>query len=122
MAKIIELLIVEDDSNLLSTLAEQLAEKGYGVSSATDGEKALSIMLEKKFALVILDLKLPRVDGFEVLKYIKGNFPDTKVIVLTSYADLRKAEKCKHLGASDVIAKPYELADLFDSIEYLMSA
>ncbi|HEV8538062.1 MAG TPA: response regulator [Bacteroidota bacterium] len=119
MAEITELLIIEDDTLLRTNLSEQLTDQGYGVSSVESGERALSIMKEKKFDIAILDLKLPKIDGFEVLKYITSQFPNTKVIVLTAYADLRKAEKCKHLGASDVIAKPYDLGDLFDAIQRL---
>ena len=121
ISETIQLLIVEDDKELISTLSEQLSDRGYGVSTAEDGLKAISLVNSKKFDLVILDLKLPKMDGFEVLRLIKANFPETKVIVLTAYADLKNAEKCKQHGADDVIEKPYELGDLFDAISYLFS-
>ncbi len=65
---------------------------------------------------------MPRVDGFEVLKFIKEKKPDTKVIMLTGFADLKNAIESKKLGAEDFVSKPYDLVDLLTTIERVLSA
>ncbi len=112
------ILIVDDDTELLGTLCEEFTALGYSTRSAVDGQLALDALQGDSFDAVILDLKLPKVDGFEILKFIKQHHPATKVIVLTAYANLGNVEKCKQMGADDVIEKPYELGDLFDSVKF----
>ncbi|MEI7907645.1 MAG: response regulator, partial [Bacteroidota bacterium] len=90
--------------------------------SAADGDEAISILEQKSFHLVLLDIKMPRVDGFEVLKFIKEKRPDTKVIMLTGFADLKNAIESKKLGAEDFVSKPYDLVDLLTTIERVLSA
>ncbi len=114
------ILIAEDDHEVGAILLEHLTDKGYETILATDGEDALTRLLDKKFNVVVLDLKMPKVGGLGILKYIKLNVPATKVIILTAYADLTNIEECKKLGADDVIAKPHDLGDLMDAIEYLL--
>ncbi len=114
------ILIVEDEKELLMTLAEQLSLEGYEIATAADGEEALAALQKKKFSLVVLDLKLPKVSGFDVLKFLKQKSSQSKVIVLTAYADLKNVTMVKDLGADDVIEKPYELGDLIDAIHFVM--
>ena len=114
------ILIVEDEKELLMTLAEQLSLEGYEIATAEDGEEALAALQKKKFSLVVLDLKLPKVSGFDVLKFLKQKSSQSKVIVLTAYADLKNVTMVKDLGADDVIEKPYELGDLIDAIHFVM--
>ena len=71
---------------------------------------------------MLLDIKMPRVDGFEVLKFIKEKKADTKVIMLTGFADLKNAIESKKLGAEDFVSKPYDLVDLLTTIERVLSA
>ncbi len=113
------LLVVEDDKILSTTLVEQLSPERYDVTVAGDGEEAIAEVKKRKVEIVILDLKIPKIDGFQVLKFIKQNFPETKVIVLTAYADLANVSLCKDLGADDIVEKPYELGDLFEAIEFV---
>jgi YesN/AraC family two-component response regulator len=76
---------------------------------------------QREFHLVLLDIKMPRVDGFEVLKFIKEKQPHTKVIMLTGFADLKNAIESKKLGAEDFVSKPYDLVDLLTTIERVLS-
>jgi DNA-binding response OmpR family regulator len=119
MADKIKVLIVEDDNQLRETLAVELTEQGYEVRNAGSGNEAIPITYGVELDLIVLDIKMPYIDGFEVLKFVKGTFPQTKVIVLTAYTDLMNLEKCKNLGADEVIGKPYDLSFLFDTIERL---
>jgi CheY-like chemotaxis protein len=114
------ILIAEDDPEVASTLLNVLVSHQYEVSLAVDGEQALTFLLEKKFDIVILDLKMPKIGGFGILKYIKLNVPDTKVIILTAYADLKNIEECQRLGADHVIGKPYDLEMLFWTIDLVL--
>jgi YesN/AraC family two-component response regulator len=70
---------------------------------------------------VLLDIKMPNVTGFEVLKYIKQNHPTLKVIMLTGFADLKNAIESKKLGAEDFVSKPYDLVDLITTIERVLN-
>ncbi len=116
----ISILIVDDDRELTSTLCEILSKDDYDIDVANDGEEALALIQRKKFHVVVLDLKMPKRDGFEVLAFTKRSYPNTKIIVLTAYADLKNVSKCRELGADDVIQKPYEMGDIFDAIEYVL--
>jgi DNA-binding response OmpR family regulator len=111
------ILIAEDDIETAAALQRELLEQGYDVTVAHDGEVALSNVKNNQYDVVILDLKLPKVVGFVILKYIKANTPSTKVIVLTAYADLKNTEICKKLGAEHVLGKPFDLEILFWTIE-----
>ena len=118
--KKISILIVDDEQYIVRSLSQQLSGEFYDTQLAFDGEEALSCLQSRQFDLVILDLKLPNVSGFEILKHIKSNIPSTKVIVLTGYSDLKNVERVKQLGADRLIEKPYEFGEVFDAINVLM--
>ena len=114
-------LVVDDEEALRTVLSTELSGEGYEVESASDGDEAISIVQNKKFDLVLLDIKMPKVDGFEVLKFIKKSYPAIKVIMLTGFADLKNAIESKKLGAEDFVSKPYDLVDLLTTIERVLS-
>jgi len=114
------ILIAEDDKETSSTLEEHISNEGYDTHVALDGEEAMSQLAKKKFDLVILDLKMPKVGGFEILSHIKKNTPSTKVIVLTAYADYKNTEICKRLGADHILTKPFDLEILFWTINMII--
>ena len=115
------ILVVDDEEALRSVLSSELAGEGYQVDTAADGDEAIGTLQNKKFDLVLLYIKMPKVDGFEVLKFIKKNTPQMKVIMLTAFADLKNAIESKKLGAEDFISKPYDLVDLLTTIERVLS-
>jgi DNA-binding NtrC family response regulator len=121
MADKSHILVVDDEDALRTVLSSELASAGYEVSTAADGDEAISTVQNKKLDLVLLDIKMPKVDGFEVLKYIKGNQPALKVIMLTGFADLKNAIESKKHGAEDFVSKPYDLVDLLTTIERVLS-
>lgn len=112
-----QLLIVEDDEQIRESLVGHLSGEGYEVTQATSGNEAIPLAYGKEFNIVLLDLRMKYIDGFEVLKFMKCTFPKTKVIILTAYADLTNIEKCKTLGADEVIGKPFNLEYLFTMID-----
>jgi len=116
-----QILIVDDEDALRFLLASELEAEAFDVQSAGDGDEAIEMIRKKierreKFDVILLDIKMPRVDGFEVLKFVKGNVPETKVIMLTAYADVKNAIESLRQGASDFVSKPYDLDDILTSI------
>lgn len=114
------ILVVDDDEPLRTVLSTELSSEGYEVTTAADGSEAIDLVRDNNFDLVLLDIKMPNVDGFEVLKFIKGGKPNTKVIMLTGFADLKNAIESKRLGAEDFVSKPYDLVDLLTTIERVL--
>jgi DNA-binding NtrC family response regulator len=116
------ILVVDDEEALRTVLSSELESEGYAVSTAGDGDEAINVLQGKTFDLVLLDIKMPRVDGFEVLRFIKDRVPTTKVIMLTGFADLKNAIESKKLGAEDFVSKPYDLVDLLTTIERVLTS
>ena len=115
------ILIVDDDINLCTILKEELNEVGYETSYLTGGEQVLEYLKNRKIDLVLLDLKMPGKDGFEVLEELESQ-PNShpKVIVLTAYADVKSAIESARMGASDFISKPYDFDELLITIRKVL--
>ena len=116
------ILVADDEEALRTVLSSELEGEGYSVMSAADGQEAITQLQKNEFDLILLDIKMPNVDGFEVLKYAKDKSPKTKVVMLTGFADLKNAIESKKLGAEDFISKPYDLVDLLTTVERVLSA
>jgi DNA-binding NtrC family response regulator len=115
------LLVVDDEEALRTVLSSELTTEGYDVRAAADGQEAISELEKGAFDLILLDIKMPRMNGFEVLKYVKEKHPRTKVVMLTGFADLKNALESKKLGAEDFVSKPYDLVDLLTTIERVLN-
>jgi DNA-binding NtrC family response regulator len=116
-----KILVVDDEDALRTVLAAELEGEGYQVTTAADGQEAINILSSVGFDLILLDIKMPNVDGFEVLKLAKERHPATKIIMLTGFADLKNAIESKKLGAEDFVSKPYDLVDLLTTVERVLS-
>ena len=114
------ILVVDDEDSLRNVLTGELKNEGYDVHSASDGDEAISALDRGKFKLVLLDIKMPRISGFDVLKHIRQHHAGTKVVMLTGFADLKNAIESKKLGADDFVSKPYDLVDLLTTIERVL--
>ncbi|MGB2960671.1 MAG: response regulator [Bacteroidota bacterium] len=121
MARKSSILVVDDEDALRTVLSSELMNEGYEVNTAADGDEAVGELGKAEFDLVLLDIKMPRMNGFEVLKHIKQNHEKTKVVMLTGFADLKNAIESKKLGADDFVSKPYDLVDLLTTIERVLS-
>jgi DNA-binding response OmpR family regulator len=115
-----KILLVDNDEYLLKPLSDELTSFGYHISTAIDGDEAISHIKKSNYDLILLDIKMPKVDGFEVLRYVKKYFPAIKVIMLTGYADVTNALESKKLGADDFIGKPYDVEELNTSMKRLL--
>ena len=117
----VSILVVDDEDALRTVLSAELNSEGYDVGTAADGVEALAELQKKNYDLALLDIKMPNMNGFEVLKVIKEKYAGTKVIMLTGFADLKNAIESKKLGAEDFVSKPYDLVDLLTTIDRVMS-
>ncbi len=110
------ILLVDDEQLVLDSLTRELtAENSIGileVTPATNGEDAIEILTNNLFDLIITDLLMPRIDGFQVLKAAKKHHSETMVIILTGYADLDSAIDALRLGADDFLQKPCDTGEL----------
>jgi two-component system response regulator AtoC len=102
-------LVVDDERTLRFTLSESLSEDGYRVETAADGAEALERIDRGDFPLVLLDQKLPDMNGIDVLKKIKAKRPDAQVIVMTAYGKFENAVEAARAGCYTYIGKPFEL-------------
>lgn len=117
------ILIVDDDINLCTVLSEELNAVGYETSFLTNGEGVADFLKNKKVDLLLLDLKMPNRNGFDVLQEInhfRNSHP--KIIVLTAYADVKSAIESARLGAADFISKPYDFDELLITIRKVLQS
>jgi len=110
------ILIVDDDINLCKVLSEELTEIGYDTHFLTSGEDVLDYIKGNRVDLLLLDLKMPGKNGFDLLQELNFENIDMRIIVLTAYADVKSAIDSAKLGASDFISKPYDFDELIITI------
>lgn len=111
------ILLVDDDEGIRNVLGILLNEEGYKVSTACDGQEAIDLLKKNKYDLILLDIIMPKVSGFGVLKFVKETNSDTKVVMLTAYSELKLAMESKQMGADDFVAKPFMRQDLLNTIK-----
>ncbi len=117
MGRQYHLLIVDDEEPLRVILESELGDTGeFSIQTAADGAQAINLIQAKVFDVILLDIRMPRVSGIEVLQFVHEYSPTTQVIILTNYADVRTAIETIKLGAYDFIAKPYEFDELLSTI------
>ena len=115
--KNIHLLLVDDEDDFRNTLAKRLMKKGISSMQAENGEKALAILENKRVDVVVLDVKMPGMDGIAVLEQIKEKYPKTEVIFLTGHAATQDGVEGIKTGAFDYLSKPIEFEHLFGKIK-----
>ena len=114
------LLICEDEEDILNGLAKGLRKLNYYVDTAMDGEEALSLYFESEYDLIILDLNMPKLDGLEVLKTIREDNAESKVIILSARDTLNDKVLGLDLGANDYLVKPFHFRELEARIRVLL--
>jgi len=109
-------LLIDDEEQFLEVLGERLEARGLKVNTAISGENALTMIDDKKFDAIILDLAMPGIDGIETLKLLKEKNPDLEIIMLTGHATVEKGIAAMKLGAEDFLEKPVDLSVLLERI------
>jgi len=107
-----KILVVDDEQSLREVLSIMLKRAGYAVTSATDGEEAIELLQKEIFDLVITDLRMPKVDGMEVLKAVKSASPETVVLIITAFASADSAVEAMKQGAYDYLTKPFQVDEV----------
>ena len=122
MADKIKLLIVDDEIKFLDSIAQRLEMRGLDVTKAGNGKDAVDIARSQKFDLALLDLKMPGMDGKQVLEILKKEHKFIEVIILTGHGSLESAVECTKLGAFGYLPKPYELDNLLEILRQAYEA
>jgi CheY-like chemotaxis protein len=105
-------LVVDDDADLLEILTDRLEAEGYRVVTAGDGLEALERVRADRPGCIILDLKMPRLSGYDALTELRRAAPDARVIILTGSPNRPSAEACRARGADDFLLKPFDPGEL----------
>ena len=101
------ILIIDDEPRIRDACILVLSDKGFDVAAAPDGEHGLQMIKEKHYDIVLVDLMMPTISGFDVLSEVRSHHPDTVVIVITGYATLEHSIEAMKKGAFDFIPKPF---------------
>jgi two-component system OmpR family response regulator len=112
MAEEFRVLIVDDEEDFVVTLEKRLRKRNLEVGTALDGAQALKLIKEKDFDVVVLDVKMPGMDGLEILGQIKQMKPLIEVIMLTGHASIESGIEGMKLGAFDYLMKPINIDEL----------
>ncbi|MCD8023177.1 MAG: response regulator transcription factor [Lachnospiraceae bacterium] len=114
----IKILIVDDEEPIVNLVRMNLVKAGYQCEAAFDGETAADLIAENSYDLILLDIMLPGLNGYEVLEYAKS--VEIPVIFLTAMGETQQKVKGLKLGAEDYIAKPFEIAELLARVETVL--
>jgi two-component system, NtrC family, response regulator HydG len=115
-----KVLVVDDERIVRESLVDWFKKSGYDVEGADGGRAALEMVDQKDYDFIFLDIKMPEVNGFEVLDNVKKNCPHSMVVMITAYGSIETAVDAMKRGASDYLTKPFEPADLACLLERLL--
>ncbi len=110
-------LVVDDEDSIREFLEIMLRKEGYEIALASDGEMAKDLISKKTFDLVISDLQMPKMNGIELLKYVKDNYPDLVFMMITAFGTTENAVEAMKMGAYDYITKPFKIEEVRINIQ-----
>lgn len=111
-----KVLLVDDEVDFLETLSERMRVRGMDVTTSASPLDAIKKVQEKDYDAIIMDLKMPQMDGLQLLKVLKEKNPDLQIILLTGHATVEKGIEAMKLGATDFLEKPVDLKVLTEKI------
>lgn len=114
----ISVLVVDDEEVIRKLLERSMRSEGYDVRLASDGEMAWKLIQERNPDIVISDMKMPRMDGFGLLKKVKAEYPSVGFIVMTAFGDNYSVKEAMLLGADEYIAKPFKSIEVALIVEH----
>ena len=112
-----KILVVDDEKKIANVLSDRLGLRGFDAAAVYDGTSALLHLKEKVFDGVILDLRLPDIDGIEVLKKVVEDFPGIRVVVVSGHANAQEFEACLEIGASACFHKPVNIETVVQALK-----
>lgn len=119
MSDKLKILVVDDDRRMVRTICDILRLKGYEVLPAYSGDEAVQVVQGGKFDCVLMDVKMPGIDGVTALKMIKRVAPDTPVVLMSAYATDEQAEEAKLQGAATILTKPIDFQQILSFLSLL---
>lgn len=111
------IIVMEDDVNIAKGLATVLADEHYSVRVANDGQSAIDAFKEETFDLLIADIRLPDMNGLDVIKQVRHHSPDTKIIVITGFVSTTVAVNAMNNGVTDFLPKPFSEQQILKSVK-----
>ena len=114
------LLIVDDQVGIRMLLKEVFVQEGYEVSLASSGREALEIASKKTLHGVLLDMKIPGMDGIQILTRLKESYPSLPIMMMTAYGELNLIQEAMDLGASLYFTKPFDIFEVRDAVNNLL--
>jgi len=111
-----KVLVIDDEEDFLETIVKRLLLRGLDVIGVDSGKEALKVLQEQSFDVVILDVRMPGMDGIETLREIKKRTPLTEVIMLTGHGSVESGIQGMQLGAFDYVIKPADFEELFEKL------
>ncbi len=115
--KSLKVLVVDDEGVICEACNLVLAEKGHTVDYCKTGKTGLIAIERGKYDVILLDMKLPDIDGMEILETVRAEIPAPRVIVMTGYSTMSNAVQAMKLGAADYLAKPFTDDELIEAVE-----
>ena len=110
----LRILLVDDEEDLVAPMVERLTLRGFEAEGVLTGEEAVERVSEKEYDVVVLDLKMPGLSGYELLRSIKTKRPNVPVIVITGHGAIRDGEQAVKDGAFEYLVKPFDIETLID--------
>lgn len=107
-----KILLIDDSPEILAHLSEYLRNEGFDLETSDNGEQGISMMERKFYDVILTDLKMPHIDGMEVLKYVTKHSQDSVCILLTGYGTIKNAVEAVKLGAFDYLTKPVKMEEI----------
>jgi two-component system NtrC family response regulator len=120
--KKIKLLIVDDEEDFLNTIAERLGMRDFDIATASEGDLAVKVAKKEKFDVAILDMKMPGMDGLELLQILKKKHKFLEVIILTGHGAIDSAVEATKLGAYSYLEKPCDFEKLLEVLQNAFEA
>lgn len=113
-------LVIEDEKQVAESINRKLRSEGLVVETAADGEEGEFLAATEDFDAIVLDINLPKMNGWEVLKRLRDNQNTTPILILTAYGDVEDRVKGLNLGADDYLPKPFALEELYARVQSLI--
>ncbi|HHN65804.1 MAG TPA: sigma-54-dependent Fis family transcriptional regulator [Nitrospirae bacterium] len=114
-------LVIDDEAIVRVSCERVLKPEGYEVMVTSRGDEAIELLEKEKYDVVLTDLKMPDMDGMEVLRIIKERWPDIQVVIITGYGTISTAVQAIKMGAYEYIEKPFTPQDILEVVEKAMS-
>lgn len=121
MKKILKILVIDDETVVCEACRLVLCEKNHEVKVCMSGKSGLLALEKNGYDLVLLDIKLPDIDGLDILEIVKEKTPPPRIIVITGYATMSNALQAMKRGAVDCLSKPFTEDELIEAIEKAVS-